>query len=315
MNRTKGMAAAIILILCLGTGITAYTKKITKSQEGETVSAVWETTAASLDETVTALPAETDYGENTPKAAKASAATAGVVEGISKNKQKDVTEKEKEAAAAISPIEISPSEMYAAAGGQQSDGKSSNDQESFGDSTSSPNTGKFSSDSDENNGSGEAAAGRLSVLRETEADSKSSSSLLGNSSENSSSEDSAAQEVPYEKRLKELEAQAGRLRTSDGASNQYIIQNAAEKEWKLWDGELNRIYNIILDSLTREEAEKLVKEEREWIISRDHAASAASRDSGGSMESVEYRMALAAATRTRVYELGEKYGQFLTEEE
>lgn len=292
MNRTKGMAAAIILILCLGTGITAYTKKITKSQEGETVSAVWEITAASLDETVTALPAETDYGENTPKAAKASAATAGVVEGISKNKQKDVTEKEKEAAAAISPIE-----------------------ESFGDSTSSPNTGKFSSDSDENNGSGEAAADRLSVLKETEANRKSSSSLLGNSSENSSSEDFAAQEVPYEKRLKELEAQAGRLRTSDGASNQYIIQNAAEKEWKLWDGELNRIYNIILDSLTREEAEKLVKEEREWIISRDHAASSASRDSGGSMESVEYRMALAAATRTRVYELGEKYGQFLTEEE
>ena len=72
------------------------------------------------------------------------------------------------------------------------------------------------------------------------------------------------------------------------------------------------IYGIILDALTREEAEALTKEEREWIVSRDQRAAAAAKDSGGSMESLEYRNSLCASTRERVYELGRRYSGLLS---
>ncbi len=90
------------------------------------------------------------------------------------------------------------------------------------------------------------------------------------------------------------------------------MKSAAANELKLWDSELNDIYNAILERLEKEESEALVKEEREWLKERDVLAmEAAKKSAGSSNESIEYTFSLVESTRKRAYELAERYGQAL----
>ena len=127
----------------------------------------------------------------------------------------------------------------------------------------------------------------------------------------------AQEENPYLRRLQELDAQMQKIReTQDtqagsAASNS---RNSAASELKLWDSELNTIYNEILKYLDEEQTQELVMAER--IKDRDAAAVEAAKNSaGGSLESVEYTASLAETTRARAYELVSLYGYLLTEKE
>lgn len=112
----------------------------------------------------------------------------------------------------------------------------------------------------------------------------------------------------YKKRLNELDLQVQKMKDSDAEGTTYSMKSNAEKEWKLWDSELNTIYNEILDSLNAEDAKQLVEEEKQWLKMRDAAALEASQKySGGSLEGVEYTTTLASYTRDRVYDLVNSY--------
>lgn len=116
----------------------------------------------------------------------------------------------------------------------------------------------------------------------------------------------------YEKKLKELDAQLKKMKESEVDPNTDSYKNMAEYEYRLWDGELNRIYQGILKYMTTEEAEALRAEEREWIKKRDAGAyKAISKYNGGTIESLEYAASLAASSRERAYELLENYGAYL----
>jgi len=118
----------------------------------------------------------------------------------------------------------------------------------------------------------------------------------------------------YLNRLTELDVQIQKNRENQSASNNYSAKKAAEDELKLWDNELNVIYGEIMKRLDTLKASELVDEEREWMKERDRlAAEAAKASAGGSMESVEYTISLAASTRLRAYELIEIYGYLLKE--
>ncbi len=129
-----------------------------------------------------------------------------------------------------------------------------------------------------------------------------------------------AGENPYLVRFEELNAQIQKNReeqesfSNSGANSSQIAKNTANTELRLWDNELNAIYNVILEKLDEERAAELVGEEREWLKLRDAAAAeAASKSAGGSLESVEYTASLAESTRSRCYELAEIYGDILEE--
>ena len=113
----------------------------------------------------------------------------------------------------------------------------------------------------------------------------------------------------YRNRLAELENRIQKNREAQTASNNSnSAKTLADSELKLWDNELNLIYNAVKDDLDDTEAADLVEEERAWIRERDRKAiDAAKASAGGSLESVEYTASLADSTRERAYELLDRY--------
>lgn len=113
----------------------------------------------------------------------------------------------------------------------------------------------------------------------------------------------------YRNRLAELENRIQKNREAQNASNNSnSAKTLADSELKLWDNELNLIYNAVKDDLDDGEAADLVEEERAWIRERDRKAiDAAKASAGGSLESVEYTASLADSTRERAYELLDRY--------
>lgn len=119
----------------------------------------------------------------------------------------------------------------------------------------------------------------------------------------------------YVKRLQDLDSQIQKTRETQGSANGgNSAKSAASNELKLWDSELNAIYNAILGRLEQEQSEALVKEERAWLKERDSLAmEAAQKTAGGSGESLEYTLSLTESTRQRAYELAERYAWVLEE--
>lgn len=118
----------------------------------------------------------------------------------------------------------------------------------------------------------------------------------------------------YIKRLQDLDSQIQKNKEGQttGANVNSSVKSAASGELKLWDSELNDIYNTLLERLDQEESEELVKEERTWLKERDSLAmDAAKKSSGGSSESIEYTISLTESTRQRAYELAQRYAQVL----
>lgn len=126
---------------------------------------------------------------------------------------------------------------------------------------------------------------------------------------------SAESQSYYKKRLQDLDIQILKSRESQEEPNvNSSARSAASNELKLWDSELNAIYNAILERLNRERSELLAAEQRAWMKDRDSLAMEAAKNSaGGSSESIEYTVSLIESTRLRAYELVEEYEEELKE--
>ncbi len=121
----------------------------------------------------------------------------------------------------------------------------------------------------------------------------------------------------YQKKLEDVDRIVKELRETDATANTTdSVKNIAEYEYRLWDTELNRIYQAVISAMSESEAERLRSEERQWIRSRDQMAKqAAAKLKGGTMESLEYTASLSVSTRERAYELLEDYGDVLSPKE
>lgn len=113
--------------------------------------------------------------------------------------------------------------------------------------------------------------------------------------------------VDYRKRLEDLDTQILKMREEETDSNVYSIKTSAETELKLWEGELNSIYNALMEMLSQEDAAKLASEQQEWLKNRDARAAESTGRNSGSMEGISYAAALANLTRDRAYELAGRY--------
>ncbi len=117
----------------------------------------------------------------------------------------------------------------------------------------------------------------------------------------------------YEERLNDIDNTIKKMENSDNSNTADGKREAVEYKYRLWDTQLNQIYQSVMDVLSEREADELRVRERRWIRKRDKAAkNASARYKGSSMESVEYTSSLADSTRDRAYELLELYGSYLT---
>ena len=125
--------------------------------------------------------------------------------------------------------------------------------------------------------------------------------------------------VDYRKRLEDLDTLILKMREEETDSNVYSIKTSAETELKLWEGELNSIYNALMEMLSQEDAAKLASEQQEWLKNRDARAAESSGRNSGSMEGISYAATLVSLTRDRAYELAGRYeeanGVFYEEED
>ena len=109
-------------------------------------------------------------------------------------------------------------------------------------------------------------------------------------------------EESYTERLKKLDSQIQKTREQDTDSNVY----SAKTELKMWDGELNAVYNALLEALSQEEALKLANEEKDWLKKRESDAADSSGKTGNGLS---YASSMVNQTRERAYELAKRYDE------
>lgn len=118
----------------------------------------------------------------------------------------------------------------------------------------------------------------------------------------------------YLTRLEEIEQEIEqkRNREKDAAAGHSTAKTRTENEWRLWQAEMDRVLELLGKQLDDEERNSLFQEQRDWVRDRETRAIAAStKQSGAILEEVEYNRSLGMETRTRVYELVERYEDLL----
>ena len=83
-------------------------------------------------------------------------------------------------------------------------------------------------------------------------------------------------------RLQELDSQIARNRAEDTDMTANSQRAAAESEWRLWETELQRMMEILKEKLDRTQQDTLMRQQREWIRSREEQAVEISRKQMGS---------------------------------
>ena len=119
-------------------------------------------------------------------------------------------------------------------------------------------------------------------------------------------------DTDYRQRLVDLDNQIQKLREEDKDSSAYSLKASAESELKLWEGEMNIVYNALLDKLNEEDAATLAAEQQEWMKSREaRAVENNAKNNAGSLEGVGVTTSLTALTRDRAYELVDRYEELM----
>ena len=117
--------------------------------------------------------------------------------------------------------------------------------------------------------------------------------------------------TPYEEYLKELydaEEAAGIGAKLSYAVTTADLLEALDQALSFWDGELNRIYALLMEKLPKSEREELRQEERLWIQERDDAAGAyVAEFDEEPFSDVAYNDVLYRKTKERVLELIHMY--------
>ncbi|MCI8865111.1 MAG: DUF1311 domain-containing protein [Lachnospiraceae bacterium] len=115
-------------------------------------------------------------------------------------------------------------------------------------------------------------------------------------------------------RLMELDGQIAKNHTEEKDITANSRKAAAESERKMWEGEVQYILGVLKERLDTAQQEELMLQQKGWMKDRESQAIAASRkQAGGSLEELNYSMALAEITRQRAFELAEGYSSFLAD--
>ena len=112
-------------------------------------------------------------------------------------------------------------------------------------------------------------------------------------------------------RLRELDDRIVQNRAKESAVSVNSRKAVLENERRLWEGEVQNILNTLKEQLSADQQDELMLSQKEWMKERESQAIAASRkQSGTSMEELDYSMVLAEMTRERAYDLADGYGDY-----
>ena len=115
--------------------------------------------------------------------------------------------------------------------------------------------------------------------------------------------------------MNRMETKEKSLEASFGGSNAEM-KNAAAAIYEGWDEELNKVYKLLMEKLSKNEQLKLRDEERAWIKKRDKVAKAEANKfcdtvNGerlcGTGYGLAYTESLIATTKERAVELSKRY--------
>ena len=279
--KDKRIWIVIGCILVIGTGVTHYTKYYVKNQASVTMEA-----AASAGDIPAGAPNPASAPEVQDRAAEGGAAPGAAAGGTAAEKAVP-SERSLSSAASAPP---GPGAAPAAA----ADGM----EESHADETMAA--------SDETGASREAAEAEAAQIYSDDdvpVEAVPISPLTGAQN----GEIRSYRMVDYKQRLLDLDTQIQKMREQETDSNVYSIKTSAETELKMWESEMNTIYNSLLESLGDEEAAKLAAEQQNWMKSWDAKAAESSGNNSVSVEGIGYAATLVSLTRDRAYELAGRY--------
>ncbi|MBK1813810.1 DUF1311 domain-containing protein [Clostridium sp. YIM B02505] len=125
---------------------------------------------------------------------------------------------------------------------------------------------------------------------------------------NSKNDNQKNNKQQYKEKLDKVEKSLKYLDDPKYSATTLDMRKAAGETYKQWDGALNEIYGVLKKQLSQSEINELQAEEVKWITYRDKKAEEDSaRVKGGTLEPVEHTYSLANTTKSRCYELVEKY--------
>lgn len=105
---------------------------------------------------------------------------------------------------------------------------------------------------------------------------------------------------------KELDALPEKKDSDNGITN--AMRSYYGKSYEAYDKELNEIYALLKEQLSKDVMEKLKAEEIAWIKEKEDAANKeAAQYKGGTFEYVAYYISLYESTKERCYELVQTY--------
>ncbi len=108
-----------------------------------------------------------------------------------------------------------------------------------------------------------------------------------------------------ESRMEKLEKEM-QSKLDSGVTSEMI--NANSELYEAWDVELNKVYKLLMERLSKDKKEKLRNSQRAWIKSKEKKANEASKEAdGGTLAGVLYSDTLASMTKERTIELAKMY--------
>lgn len=112
--------------------------------------------------------------------------------------------------------------------------------------------------------------------------------------------------------LAELDAQLEERSKSTSDASANAMKTTAESERKLWETKMQSILEVLGQNLSGEDKNTFFTEQREWVRERESkAVSDSKKQSGSTLEELEYIRSLRDITRKRVYKLAERYEAIL----
>ena len=280
--KEKRIWIVIGCILVIGTGVTHYTKYYVNSQ------------GAAMMAEITAGAEETAASSFAPALGQLDTETGGADAGMAAGRAAPATPAERRMTGDAGPGNAASGN---AASGDAGPGSADPGNAAYAAAPAAEET--MASDT-----AGSAGAGEGAAVSETASEKDMPISPLTGAR---TREYKASLIVDYRKRLEDLDTQILKMREEETDSNVYSIKTSAETELKLWEGELNSIYNALMEMLSQEDAAKLASEQQEWLKNRDARAAESSGRNSGSMEGISYAAALVSLTRDRAYELAGRY--------
>ncbi|WP_432628167.1 lysozyme inhibitor LprI family protein [Brotaphodocola sp.] len=140
--------------------------------------------------------------------------------------------------------------------------------------------------------------------------------VVGESQGQENDSDQKNQEESVLLQLRAIDEEIAQRASSETDTTPNARKAAIESEWKLWETQMNRFLDTLENQLEPSAWEKLFKEQKEWLRTRDEDATKGSgRQNGSTLDEIEYNRLIRESTRQRTYELAERYGEILSASE